>query len=379
MSGRIDLTGLTLRYRRKDRPALDAVDLHLPSDAMVAVVGPSGSGKTCLLRIIAGLEMPNVGRVSLDGVDVTEVGPARRPSTMVFQGEALFPELTVRANVGYGLAMSGWDASSLTERVDLALLQFGLAGVAHLRPHQLSGGQARRTALARAWLPRPAVLLLDEPLAGLEAGLRRHLLDLIRRTHARLGGTVVHVTHDLGEALSTADLIVVLQDGRVRQVGAPREVYAQPADAFVAEFLGPATILPLAVSGTTPTCDPATGDVVRRTAHLHLWGAPRDVPAPPDAPEGPHCGTVLARPHALALQPLPHGRVRPEIRGDIALIQEVRFYGERVDYLLETEAGTTLASGPADGALAVDDHVRIQVRADRLWLLPGQGDSLMSR
>ncbi len=364
MSGAVELRGLRLAYGDQP-PVLSHVDLDLPGDAMVAVVGPSGSGKTSLLRALAGLTPLQSGRVRLDGVDITDAPPAARPTAMVFQGDSLFPDLSVRDNVAYGLRLRRPAPRDLDERVDVALLQLGLTGLADAAPQDLSGGQARRVALARAWVLRPPLLLLDEPLQGLDAGLRRRLIDLIARTRRRLGGTVVHVTHDLGEALSTADVLVVLRAGEVRQVGPPREVYTHPRDAFVAEFLGPAAILDVPVES-------ARGAGPRRTALIRLLGEHREVPADPGTPDGPHTGTLLARPHALSLRTLPPARVRPEIRGPIGLVQEVRFLGERVDHVVETEAGAILVSGPPQERARIDDYVRIDVDSARLWLLPGR-------
>ncbi|MBW3084232.1 Vitamin B12 import ATP-binding protein BtuD [Austwickia sp. TVS 96-490-7B] len=354
------------------RPAVDAVDLDIPENSLVAIVGPSGSGKTSLLRLVAGLECPQEGRILVDGVDVTEVAAAERPSAMVFQGDTLFPDLTVRGNVDYGLSLRDVPVEVRRERVDVAMLQMGLTGIEEAFPAEISGGQARRVALARAWVLRPSVLLLDEPLQGLEGPLRRQLLELVARTRQRLGGTVLHVTHDLGEALSTSDLLVVLRDGAVRQVGAPRDIYERPADSGVAEFVGRCTVVPVEVSGSV--AQPWRGSCgvggARRTATVRIFGRTHQVPAHPDTPAGAHRGELLVRPHVLSITPLPPRRPRPEIRDDVAIVQQVRYFGDHLDCLVETEWGSVLVSSPADGpCLRVDDYVQIALTGTS-WLLP---------
>ncbi|GAB79109.1 iron(III) transport system ATP-binding protein [Austwickia chelonae] len=366
MTGQVELSGVSVRFPGASHDALHDVALSLPADSVVTVVGPSGSGKTSLLRAVAGLERPVTGTISIDGRDRTGEPPAARPTAMVFQGDALFPELTVRENVGYGLSLRGLPAAALVERVDIALLQLGLTGVSHLFPEQLSGGQARRVALARSWILRPSVLLLDEPLQGLEPRLRRQLLDLIVRTRARLGGTVIHVTHDLGGALSTADVLVVMEQGRVCQVGSPREVYARPSSAFVAEFLGEATMLPVKV-------DEVLLQDGRTTARVRLLGRDLEIPAEPGATRAGRQGTVLLRPYSVRAARLTAAEAsRHEVRGDIGVVQEVRYLGERIDYLVETVEGVVLASSdPFSTEFGVDEFVRVDIRADRSWLLPG--------
>jgi iron(III) transport system ATP-binding protein len=224
--------------------ALREIQLGFSRHQLTTLLGPSGCGKTTLLRLVAGLERPSHGRILIDGQDVTEVGPEDRPIGMVFQNYALFPHLNVQQNVEYGLK-AGAATSQRAERiykVQGALALVGLDPLADRGVGSLSGGQQQRVALARALVMEPKVLLLDEPLSNLDAGLRRHIREDIRSLQQRLGLTVIYVTHDQDEAMAVSDQIVVLRDGEVLRSGSPREVYQQPGSEFVAGFMGDATV-----------------------------------------------------------------------------------------------------------------------------------------
>ncbi len=223
---------------------LHGVDLHVPDGTTVALLGPSGSGKSTLLRIVAGLEQPDRGSVHLGDEDVTERPVHRRGVGVVFQDQALFPHLDVGGNVGFGLRMGGVDRTTRARRVAEALEQVGLPGFEGRDPATLSGGEAQRVALARALAPRPAVVLLDEPLAALDQLLRERLLVELRAVFDELAVTVVAVTHDPTEAAALGDRIAVLLDGRIAQVGAPGEVIATPASASVAGLVGQRNVVP---------------------------------------------------------------------------------------------------------------------------------------
>ncbi len=218
--------------------ALDGLDLTAGEGELLAVLGPSGSGKSTAMRVVAGLEQPDAGRVLVSGRDVTSVAPARRDVAMVFQSFALFPHLTVRENIGFGLAARRTPAAERERRVLEAAQVLDLEELLARRPHMLSGGERQRVALARALAGRPAVLLMDEPLSNLDAPLRERARGEIRRLHRETGATVVYVTHDQAEALSLGQRVAVLDAGRLRQVGAPEDVYERPADRFVASFVG---------------------------------------------------------------------------------------------------------------------------------------------
>jgi len=222
---------------------LHDVDLVVPSGGLTALVGPSGSGKSTLLRIIAGLEQPSSGTVLIDGQDATRLPARRRGVGFVFQHYAAFKHLSVYENVAFGLRIRKEPKAEIDRRVTELLGVVGLSGYAKRLPSQLSGGQRQRMALARALAVQPNVLLLDEPFGALDANVRSELREWLRRLHDELHVTTVLVTHDQEEAMSVADQIAVMRDGRILQVGEPRELYDAPRDQFVMGFLGPVTVL----------------------------------------------------------------------------------------------------------------------------------------
>ena len=235
----LEVGGLTKRFGSV--VALEGFSLGVAAGETVALLGPSGCGKTTVLRIVAGLERPDAGRVFLAGRDATDWPPERRGVGLVFQSYALFPHLSVGANVAYGLRFRGGDRRS---RVRDLLALVGLSGYERRKPHQLSAGQQQRVALARALAPEPRVLLLDEPLSALDAALRKDLRGELRALLERLGMTALYVTHDQEEALALADRVAVMREGRLDQVAPPEELYAKPRTPFVASFLGRANLWP---------------------------------------------------------------------------------------------------------------------------------------
>lgn len=236
MSNAITVRGANKRYG--DFVALDNVDFAVPSGSLTALLGPSGSGKSTLLRAIAGLDHPDSGTVTINGVDVTGVPPQRRGIGFVFQHYAAFKHMTVRDNVAFGLKIRKRPKAEVKEKVDNLLEVVGLSGFQNRYPNQLSGGQRQRMALARALAVDPQVLLLDEPFGALDAKVREDLRAWLRRLHDEVHVTTVLVTHDQAEALDVADRIAVLNQGRIEQLGTPTEVYDAPANAFVMSFLG---------------------------------------------------------------------------------------------------------------------------------------------
>jgi putative spermidine/putrescine transport system ATP-binding protein len=238
----LSLRGLTKRFGAV--AAVDDVTLDIPGGRLVCLLGPSGCGKTTLLRLIAGLEAPTAGRIRVGGADITDVPTHRRDFGMVFQSLALFPHLTVGENVAYPLAIRGVARPARRARADALLDLVRLPGLADRRIHQLSGGQRQRVAIARGLAIDPRLFLLDEPLSALDANLREHMQMELRQLQQRLGVTTLVVTHDQKEALTMADVVIVMEAGRVRQMDAPMEIYRNPADAFVAGFIGSSNLLP---------------------------------------------------------------------------------------------------------------------------------------
>ena len=237
----VRLTGLTKSFRQT--VAVHPLDLEIAAGDFLAILGPSGCGKTTLLRMMGGFETPSAGRIEIAGKDVTNMGPEKRPTNMVFQGYGLFPHMNVRQNVGYGLKLRRLPAAEARARVDEILHLVHLEEFAERAVNELSGGQQQRVALARALVMRPTVLLLDEPLGALDLKLRKAMQGELRRIHRSLGGTFVFVTHDQEEALSLANRIAVMEEGRIVQEGGPQEIYRRPATRFVSTFIGDANLL----------------------------------------------------------------------------------------------------------------------------------------
>jgi putative spermidine/putrescine transport system ATP-binding protein len=227
-----------LRREFDEVVALDGIDLSLSEGEFLSLLGPSGCGKTTALRLVAGFDRPDAGRILVDGKDMTRVPPNKRNMGMVFQAYSLFPNMTAERNVEYGLRIRGVDGGKRRGKVQELLELVGLSHAGKRYPHQLSGGMQQRVALARALAIEPRVLLLDEPLSALDAKVRVQLREEIRRIQSRLGITTIYVTHDQEEALSISDRVAVLSQGHIEQIGPPGEIYDAPATPFVAEFVG---------------------------------------------------------------------------------------------------------------------------------------------
>jgi sn-glycerol 3-phosphate transport system ATP-binding protein len=232
----IELDGISKSWG--DTSALHAIDLRIDDGSFCVLLGPSGCGKSTTLRIIAGLESASAGAVRIDGQDVTALPPAQRGIAMVFQNYALFPHLNVADNITFGLSVRKMSAAETADRLKRVAALLGLEALLGRRPGQLSGGQQQRVALGRALVAEAKVCLMDEPLSNLDAQLRQEMRHELRELQQRLALTVVYVTHDQTEAMSMADQVVLLNKGRIEQVGAPRELYARPATAFAARFIG---------------------------------------------------------------------------------------------------------------------------------------------
>jgi putative spermidine/putrescine transport system ATP-binding protein len=237
----VRLTGIRRAYG--DVVAVACIDLDIPAGEFFTLLGPSGSGKTTTLRVIAGFERPDAGRVELQGVDVTRVAPSQRAVNTVFQDYALFPHMTVAENVEYGLRVKGMSRKDRRARAEAMLERVRLPGLGSRKPVQLSGGQRQRVALARAIVNGPPVLLLDEPLGALDLKLRQEMQIFLKALQQDLGITFVYVTHDQEEALTMSDRLAVFNEGRIEQVGPPAEVYEHPQTEFVAGFVGVSNIV----------------------------------------------------------------------------------------------------------------------------------------
>ncbi len=331
------------------QPAVDHISLHVPRGELVCFLGPSGCGKTTLMRIIAGLEQPDSGSIVLEGQDITHRPVHERNFGMVFQALALFPHLSVAENIGYSLKIKGIVASERQARVAELLSLIDLAGVGQRRIDQLSGGQRQRVAIARALAQQPAVFLMDEPLSALDARLRDHMQLEIRRLQQKLKITTIFVTHDQREAMTIADRIVVMANGRVQQIGTPGEIYHQPANRFVANFIGQSNLIEVEALG---------GGAVRLgDATLAVARMPADVAVGATA-------TLCIRPEDVLLGAPGTGL----LQGDI---MQVRDLGSSIDIRLRCQHTDILASTTAAQWRPLAAHTRIGVSfpADAAQLL----------
>jgi ABC-type sugar transport system ATPase subunit len=275
------VSGIVLEDVRKsfaDAQALDGVDLEATDGELLVVVGPSGCGKSTLLRCVAGLEAVDDGVIRIGDRDVTRARPAARNVSMVFQSYALFPHLTVRENIAFGLVVREEPKAEVRARVAEASQLVGVAALLERRPYELSGGERQRVALARALVRRPDAYLLDEPLSNLDAGTRVEMRTELRRLHREVGATMLHVTHDQVEAMTLGDRIAVMDAGRVRQVGTPDDLYQRPRDRFVAAFLGTPAMNFLSAAASHPFLPISEGTVLGvRPENVRL--VPNGVPA----------------------------------------------------------------------------------------------------
>ncbi len=347
----VRLAGLAKRYG--DAVAVERVDLEIGAGEFVVLLGPSGSGKTTILSMIGGFAEPSEGRVLIGGADVTGLPPAKRPTATVFQDYALFPHMSVRGNVGFGLAMRKVAKPEREARAEAMLKLVGLEGFGGRAIHQLSGGQRQRVALARAIAVEPAVLLLDEPLGALDLALRRQMQEELVRIQKRLGTTFVHVTHDQEEAMSIADRVVVMNRGRLEDSGPPSRVYLRPASLFTATFMGESNLL--------------AGEVVAATvgmAQVRTALATIAVPATAGVGEAVH---LSLRPEQLLLR---NGPGEGTVSLGRARVQEMSFQGTHLRaHLAAGDGSGLLLRAPVTAELSVDDMVELQARPADFVLL----------
>jgi len=319
-AARVVLEHVCKRFGRTQ--VVDDVSLEIEPGALVTLLGPSGCGKTTTLRIIAGLETATSGRVFIGDNDVTRLPPNARDVTMMFQSYALFPHLTVFENVAYGLRVLRRPEAEIAKAVEEVLSMVGMASLGTRSPSALSGGQQQRVALARALVLRPKVLLFDEPLSNLDAKLRKRMREEIRLLQQRLGITAIYVTHDQAEALAISDRIVVMQAGRIAQIGGPIELYRAPANRFVAEFIGEANFLPARIE----TVEGCWADITIGPQRMRVLS--------PQLPPGPV--TALVRPEAI--------RIRSRGDGLSGTIQKLSYLGSSADYTVDTALGSVLVT-----------------------------------
>jgi putrescine transport system ATP-binding protein len=324
--------------------AVDDLSLSVGAGEFFALLGPSGCGKTTLLRLLAGFEMPDAGRILIDGVDMTGVPPYARPVNMMFQSYALFPHMSVAQNVGFGLRQEKLPRAAIRERVAAMLGLVQMSALADRRPSQLSGGQKQRVALARALVKQPKLLLLDEPLAALDRKLREQTQFELVRIQQRVGVTFIVVTHDQAEAMTMASRIAVMDGGRLRQVGAPGEVYEAPNSRFVADFIGSVNLL----SGTLRAAE--SGRLVVETPAAGMLRVAGDG-LPPGA-----AVTIALRPEKIALGRTPLSGAGNRHEG---VVREIAYLGGLSLYRVELPSGAVLrVSRPNMARLAGPDFAR---------------------
>ncbi len=327
---------------------LEPTTLDIASGETLVLLGPSGCGKTTMLRIIAGLEQPDAGgRIMFGGKDMTHVPIERRNVGMVFQSYALFPNMSVADNIGYGLKIRGVPQSKRAERIAELVELTSIAGLEDRRIDQLSGGQRQRVALARAVAIRPNILLLDEPLTALDAALRERLRGDLNRLLRSLGITTIYVTHDQAEAMELGDRIVVMSKGRIAQIGTPREIYFEPANRFVAEFVGAANIV----------------DAPVENGRLLLPGGT----LPVDKTQNLARAVVMIRPEAI-------GVVGAQAAPLTGTVETVRFAGDRLRITVRDAAVNALAiEAPNSIAVDVGERIGLSITPDAIRLLPTEG------
>ena len=328
------------------------LDLAIADGECVVIVGPSGCGKSTLLRMIAGIEETTSGRILIDGRDVTKAPPVERELAMVFQSYALYPHMTVRQNMGFGLKLAKLPAATIKAKVDEAADALKLTPLLDRYPRQLSGGQRQRVAIGRAIVRQPTAFLFDEPLSNLDAALRVDMRLEIARLHRTLGATMIYVTHDQVEAMTLADRIVVLKEGRIMQHGSPHELYERPANLFVAQFIGSPK---MNVLDCAPTGDGTLDLVGEGRIDLAFSGAPTRLGARPEhlrlvSPETGHC------------------------RGTVEVAEYLG--GSTSVFVRNDRLGLVNVSAPADTPVRIGETVGIAIDADRASLFGADGLSL---
>jgi spermidine/putrescine transport system ATP-binding protein len=348
----LDLRNLTKSFGKGDSAvtALHEVSFTIREGEFFTLLGPSGCGKTTLLRLIAGFEPPTGGALVLDGMDIAEMPPNRRPVNTVFQNYALFPHMTVAENVGFALGAQGRPKAEIAETVARMLALVQLGHLANRKSGDLSGGQQQRVALARALAPKPRILLLDEPLSALDMKLRKEMQVELKRLQQETGLTFIFVTHDQEEALTMSDRIAVMAGGRIQQIATPRTLYDQPANRFVAGFIGETNFLPAICAGGRLTLPQATA------------------PLPVEHADGPV--TLMVRPEHVVL-----GATQPGALDLTARVERLVYFGTDTHVHLKLADGSDMVARVQNGMRGGSPYregetIPVALPGDALRLLP---------
>ncbi len=343
----LELQGLHKQFG--DVVALRTLDLSVNSGEFVSLLGPSGCGKTTALRIVAGFEHADQGRILVEGKDITDVPANRRDMGMVFQSYSLFPNMTAQQNVEFGLRIRRQRSAERARRASELLDLVGLASAVGRYPHQLSGGQQQRVALARALAIEPQVLLLDEPLSALDAKVRVQLREEIRRIQTQLGITALYVTHDQEEALSVSDRVVVLSHGQIEQVGSPAEIYGEPRTVFVAAFIGTMNRIEATVRSDSPGMVESAGRLLPADAARQWTGGPNVL--------------MLIRPEVITLDPV-QDVSNSEGSGLFGSVKTHTFLGPVTRVGVATPVGDLMVDVPSIEALSVSIDAAVRLSWD---------------
>ncbi|MHB0897868.1 MAG: ABC transporter ATP-binding protein [Spirochaetales bacterium] len=369
-SSNVSLVNLTKKFKSLDGSgevvAVNSINLEVKTGELVTILGPSGCGKTTTLRMVAGFEFPTSGSIMIGGRDVAPIPPNKRGISMVFQSYALFPHLNIYENIAYGLRVQKQPAAEIASRMKAILELMQLTTMAKRFPSQVSGGQQQRIALARAIIIEPSVLLFDEPLSNLDAKLREYMRDELRKLQKRLGITSLYVTHDQEEAMAISDRIVIMQDGVMRQVGSPRQIYEHPESKFVANFMGKANFIPVKVLGREG--EAAIVDIEGKRLTLRRPG--------PAAPSG-GAGSLVIRPEAVRLSAYrgegggaEPGAAAPTLVG---MIDRITYFGNIARYEISA-AGTSILAERYNHQIfephEEGDSVGIDFEMDSVRVLP---------
>jgi iron(III) transport system ATP-binding protein len=341
--------------------AVDDVNLEVKEGELVTLLGPSGCGKTTTLRMISGFELPTSGEILIDGENISMVPPNKRPTTMVFQNYALFPHMAVYENIAYGLKLRKEPRQDVRRKTEDVMRLVGLEGMGHRSPAQLSGGQQQRVSLARSLIMEPKVLLLDEPLSNLDAKLRVSTRIEIRKLQQRVGITSVYVTHDQEEAMTLSDRVVIMHQGKIQQIGTPKEIYAHPVNRFVAGFIGKANFLESRVVS-----------ISKDWTQLDIMG--RSISAPTGKTSFSEGEQVLlvVRPESIELEPK-----KPDTL--TAKVLESVYLGSQIVYEVEVEGNilsVEIANPQEHDTFASGEEVTITLKQNSLHILPYEDEAV---